>query len=188
MSLVLHTERLTLRPLDASDVDIVIEIFTDKEVRRYTGGPLDEDEIRREMPVTIRRGGNGCIGIWCICDKLSGESLGTGALLPMPIDEEDTDWDLVMPGRLPDCDIEVGYFLKPSAWGNGYATEACKRLLETAFTESPLAVVVATFDIGNHASRNVLLKSGFTDRGMRRSYGEESPYFRITREEWLALQ
>ena len=86
---------------------------------------------------------------------------------------------------MPDAEIEVGYFLKPSAWGKGIATEACRRIVQCAFEESPLEEVVATFDPGNTASRNVLLKAGFTDRGTRRSYGEDGPYFRITREEWL---
>jgi RimJ/RimL family protein N-acetyltransferase len=86
---------------------------------------------------------------------------------------------------MPDGDIEVGYFLKRSAWGKGYATEACKRIIQMAFEESPLTEVVATFEAGNVASRNVLDKAGFVDRGTMRCYGEDGPNYRITREEWL---
>ena len=77
------------------------------------------------MKTWVRRGGDGSIGVWCIKDRQSQAKLGTGALLPMPIEEDDTDWDLVVPGQLPDAEIEIGYFLKPSAWGIGIATEAC---------------------------------------------------------------
>ena len=185
MDLVLHTERMTLIPFDASDVDIAIEMFTDPEVLKFAGGVMDEEEVRRELPKWTRRGGNGCIGIWCITSKFSGEKLGTGALLPMPIEEDDTDFYLVVPGQMPDGDVEVGYFLKQSAWGKGYATEACKRLLQLAFENSPLTEVVASYDAGNDASRNVLLKSGFVDRGMRRCYGEDAPDLRITRNDRL---
>ena len=73
MNLILHTERLTLTPFAATDVDITIELFTDPEVVKYAGGVLEEDVIRREMSNFIKRGGNGCIGIWCITDRSSGE-------------------------------------------------------------------------------------------------------------------
>ena len=188
MNLVLHSERLTLRPFGESDVDIALELFTNREVLRYAGPRKEPEVIREEMPIWVRRGGNGCIGVWCITDSGSGEKLGTVALLPMPVEEDDTDWNLVVAGQMPAADVEVGYFLKRPAWGRGFATEACKRILQFAFEDSPLNEVVASFDEDNDASRNVLLKSGFVDRGRRRCYGEDGPDFRITREEWLTLR
>ncbi len=185
MDLVLHSERLTLTPFDDSDVDIAIENFTNPAVLRFAGGVMSEDAIRRQMPNWTRRGGNGCIGVWCVAKRDSGDKLGSGALLPMPIEESDTDYDLVIPGQLPDGDVEVGYYLKPSAWGKGYATEICRRLLQFAFEESPLTEIVATHDPGNLASRKVLLKSGFIDCSPRRNYGVDGLYYRITRVEWL---
>lgn len=133
MNLVLRSDRLTLAPFAESDVDIAIQMFTDPQVVRYAGGTIGEDKIRKELPKWVRRGGNGCIGIWCISATKSGEKLGTAALLPMP-------------------------------------------------------EIVATFDAGNHASRNVLVKAGFVDRGMRRCYAEEGVDFRISRARWLAMQ
>ena len=185
MELVLRTERLTLIPFDENDIDIALELFTNREVRRYAGGVMPAQEIRDSMSRWIRRGATGCIGIWCITEAESGQKLGTAALLPMPIEENNTDWDLLVPGQMPEADIEIGYFLKPSAWGRGIATEACRRLLQFAFEESPLSVVFATFDEGNAASRKVLLKAGFIDCGTRRSYKAEGPDFRITRDQWL---
>ena len=185
MDRALNTQRLTLIPFDRSDVDIALELFTSPEVRRFAGGVMTAEDVRTSMRRWVRRGGNGCIGVWCITDSGSGEKLGTGALLPMPIEEDETDWDQVVPGQMPDADIEVGYFLKPSAWGRGFATEACKRLLQLAFEESPLTEVVASFDEGNDASRNVLLKSGFVDCGTRFCYGDYGPDFRVTRDGWL---
>ena len=188
MNLVLHSERLTLAPFDAADVDLAIEMFTDPDVLKFAGGVVEEDEIRTEMSNWTKRGGNGCIGIWCISDRSSGEKFGSVALLPMPVEEDDTDFSLVMPGQIPDGDIEIGYFLKQSAWGEGYATEAGRRLLRMALEESRLTEVVATFEFGNAASRNVLKKIGFVDRGLTRCYGEDGPNYRITRDEWLELQ
>ena len=106
----------------------------------------------------------------------------------MPVEEDDTDFTLVVPGEMPDGDIEIGYFLKCSSWGQGYATEACKRTLRFAFEEGQLEEVVATFEEENTASKNVLKKSGFVDHGYQQSYGEPGPIYRITCEEWLELQ
>ena len=86
---------------------------------------------------------------------------------------------------LPDCEIEIGYILKKSAWGKGYATEATNRLLKFAFEETPLEELVATTDLENIASQRVLEKCGLVYEGMRRAYAEECPGFRITRQQWL---
>ena len=185
MKLELNSDRLLLRPLEANDVDLCLEMFTDPEVLKYADGAQTEAEIRIEMPNWIKRGGDGCIGIWCICDREDGEKLGTVALLPIPIDDDDTDFSLVIPGTMPDGDVEIGYFFKRSAWDRGYATEACRRILQFAFEESPLSEIVATFEEENAASRNVLQKSGLVDHGTMKSYGEDGPIYRITRDEWL---
>ena len=138
------------------------------------------------MPTSVKRCAGGCIGIWCVLDRVTSEKLGTGVLLPMPIDEDDTNWDLVEGPEVPDCEIEVGYILKRAAWGKGYATEVCRRLLDFAFEETPLAEVVACIDDNNGGSRRVLSKCGLREEGKRRAYGEQTLCFRITREQWMS--
>ena len=188
MKLELHTERLLLTPLAHSDLDVALEMFTDPEVVKYVCDVMTEAEIRQEMSNSTKRGGNGSIGIWCIADRRTGEKLGDTYLLPMPIDKDDTDFSLVVMGQMPDAEIEIGFFLKRSAWGRGYATEACKRLLQFAFQEVSLNEVVASVDEDNVASKKVLEKSGLLDRGRMRCYGKDSPIYRITRDEWNELQ
>jgi RimJ/RimL family protein N-acetyltransferase len=167
-------------------VDLGIEMFTDPKVVSYVGGMRTVDKIRAEMPLYIKRCGGGCIGIWCVFDKETSEKLGTGVLLPMPVAEDDTNWDLVEGSDITDCEIEVGYILKPSAWGKGYATGICKRLLRFAFEETPLEDVVACIDENNERSWRVLSKCGLRDEGKRRAYGEQTPCFCITRQQWLS--
>ena len=62
----------------------------------------------------------------------------------MPIEEDDIDFSLVTPGKLPACDIEIGFFSKHSAWNRGYATGASRWLLGSILDETPLQEVVAT--------------------------------------------
>lgn len=188
MNLNLHSERLLLAPYTPDDLDLSFEMFTDPAVVRYAGGVMSQSAIKQNMRNWTRRGGDGCIGIWTVSDRRTAEKYGSAALLPMPIDDTSTDYSLVVPGKMPDGDVEIGYFLKRSVWGRGYATEACRRVLQFAFEETPLQEVVATFHEENLASRNVLQKAGFTDRGTMLCYGEVGLNFRITRDEWLTLQ
>ena len=186
MNLELQSERLLQRPLSESDLDIAVEILTDPKVMRYVAAVYTREQVAEEMPVVLKRGGGGCVGIWCVVDRAVGEKLGTAALLPIPIEEKDTNWDLVGGPDLPDQEIEIGYFLKPKAWGKGYATEIVKRLLKFAFEKTPLEEVVGVTDPHNEASKSVLLKSRFRYEGMRRAYASDCPGYRITRQQWLA--
>ncbi len=186
MKLELQTERLTLRPIDLDDLDLALELFTDEEVSRHIGGLQTAEKIEREMPTYIKRCGGGCIGIWCIIDKSNNEKIGTSILLPLPIDIDDTDWDLIKGSEIPDGDIEIGYVLKKPVWGKGIATEAGKRLLQFAFEETSLLEVVATLEDENVKSRHVLEKMGLREVGRRLAYGvENSADFRITKDDWL---
>ncbi|MEE9597730.1 MAG: GNAT family N-acetyltransferase [Acidiferrobacterales bacterium] len=185
MNLDLQTERLSLQPLAASDLNLALEVFTDEEIMKYIGNVLTKGEIAEAMEIETKRGGGGCIGVWCISHRTTGEKVGSVFLLPLPIEEDDTDWNLVVENQLPDCDIEIGYILKRPAWGNGYATEAAERLLRFAFEETPLEEIVGVIDPENEASRRVLKKLGLLDEGLRRAYGGQCPGFRITRQQWL---
>lgn len=186
MKLEFMTKRLLLRPLSLVDVDLATESLTDPAVTQNVMGLMTPEEIKKAMPTWTRRGGvGGCIGIWCASEKTTGEKIGTGALLPMPIEEDDTNWDMVVEGETPEGDVEVGYILKQSAWGKGYAAEICQRLLQFAFEKTSLDEIVATFDDENLKSRHVLEKCGFVDKGRRFCYGEDSVDFRITRDQWI---
>ncbi len=188
VNLELETERLFLRPLAENDWDIALETFTDPEVMKFVADVSKEENLAEEMKTAIRRGAGGRIGVWCVLQRETGEKLGTAALLPLPIEEDDTDWSLLQEDQYPDADIEVGYILKRSAWGNGYATEACRRLVQFAFEETELDEIVAVTDPRNVASQKVLRKCGLRDEGLRRAYAEECPAFRISRQQWLELQ
>jgi len=185
MNLELKSERLLLRPHRETDLDIEIELGTDPEVMKYVGEVETKEKIVQDMPKYTRRCAGGCIGIWSVIARSTQEKLGTAILLPLPIEEDDTNWDLVVGDELPDGEIEIGYMLKRSAWGKGYATEATKRLLKFAFEETPLEEIVATTDPENTASQRVLEKCGLVYEGMRRAYAVQCLGYRITRQLWL---
>jgi len=61
-------------------------------------------------------------------------------------------------------DRQLGFQLDPSAWGNGYATEALRAYLPALFTTFPGLEDVKSLVLGgNVASKRVLEKCGFVD-------------------------
>jgi RimJ/RimL family protein N-acetyltransferase len=188
VNLELETDRLLLRPLTRGDWDMALETFMDPEVMKFVADVSSEEALAAEMKAAIRRGAGGRIGVWCVLQRETGEKLGTAILLPLPIEEDDTDWSLLQEDRYPNADIEVGYILRRSAWGKGYATEACRRLVQFAFEETELDEIVAVTDPRNAVSQKVLRKCGLREEGLRRAYTEECSAFRISRQQWLELQ
>ena len=61
----------------------------------------------------------------------------------------------------PQWGVEVSYFIHPTCWGRGLATEIVSAALDLAFGELELARVSAFTRPENHASARVLRKAGF---------------------------
>lgn len=185
MKLEFQSKRLHFRPLVESDIDIEVALWTDPKVVHFITGEVSTvEEIRELMPVVTMRAGSGCIGIWCLIEKTTNEKIGHAALLPLPTDAEDTEFELLQSDQWPDRDIEIGFVLKRSRWGAGYATEACARLVEFAFLESSIDTLYATTDHQNFASQNVLKKCGFQDLGLIRAFAGHYPGFKIERQNY----
>jgi len=99
-----------------------------------------------------------------------------------------------------DCSAEdpetatFGFFLFPSYWNSGYATEAVKGLLEFAFEKLHLKNIVANCDSDNAGSRLVLEKNNmlFTKvlpKYRVREFGAtDALFFELRKDEWLRLQ
>ena len=56
---------------------------------------------------------------------------------------------------------QVGYWLGRQYWGNGFATEALKSILDFGFDQLNLEKIYAAYKIGNEGSKRVLTKCSF---------------------------
>ena len=56
---------------------------------------------------------------------------------------------------------QVGYWLGKKYWGNGFATEALKSILDFGFDQLNLEEIYAAYKIDNDGSKKVLAKCGF---------------------------
>ncbi|MDT0546953.1 GNAT family N-acetyltransferase [Streptomyces lonegramiae] len=60
----------------------------------------------------------------------------------------------------------LSYILREDCWGNGYATQAAKRVVDFAFAHTELKHLEAKHHPANPASGRVLAKAGFTCLGL----------------------
>lgn len=77
-----------------------------------------------------------------------------------------------------DGGVELSYWLTPSAWGRGYATEAGRAVVDMARHALPLRRLTAWHFTDNPASGAVLRKLGFRGTGqtmVRTSAGRREP-------------
>jgi RimJ/RimL family protein N-acetyltransferase len=183
---VLETERLTLRQFTPDDVDNLVELDGDPEVMLYlTGGrATPREEIEGEvLPWFLQyyERSDG-YGFWAAVEKATGEFVGWFHLRPRddgPADEP-----------------ELGYRLRRSAWGKGYATEGSQALIEKAFTDLGAQRVWAETMVAHSASHRVMEKAGlkfvrtFHQDWPDKIEGEEEGdvEYALTRSEWEARQ
>ncbi|MEU1670100.1 GNAT family N-acetyltransferase [Streptomyces sparsogenes] len=67
----------------------------------------------------------------------------------------------------------LSYILREDCWGNGYATQAAKRVVDFAFAHTGLKCLAAKHHPANLASGRVLAKAGFTCLGISDLHAED---------------
>lgn len=90
--------------------------------------------------------------------------------------------ELVGFAKLVDFDdeyIEVGYALLQKHWGFGYASEITTKLVEYGKKYFPEKLIIAIVNLDNHASKNVLLKQGFTLYKVDDFKGEPVEFYKL---------
>ena len=60
---------------------------------------------------------------------------------------------------------ELGYWLAEADWGQAYGTEVARAITDHAFTALGFKELVASYHLGNAASRRILLGLGFVETG-----------------------
>ena len=152
MQVFLETERLVLRRFTTGDVDNLAGLDADPDVMRFVSGgiPTSRDEIENEfLPAFLRYYQRyQAYGFWAAIEKSTGDFLGWFHFRPRE-------------GTAPD-QVELGYRMRKSAWGKGYATEGSRALIRKGFTESGVQRVTAGAIAANMASRRVMEKAGLT--------------------------
>ena len=152
----LETERLLLRKLTHDDAAAIVEEFSHPDVMEH----LDADP-----PLDTLEGAIGFINWsyewfdnksgwrWGVVLKAENKLIGTAGF---------HRWSH------SDFRAEIGYDYNRKYWGNGYATEVVRRMIQFGFEEMNLNRIEADCNEGNFGSARVLEKAGFIYEGLWR--------------------
>ena len=147
--ILLTTPRLYLRRFQADDAPLLYALDSDPEVMRFITKGQATPMTQIENEILPRLLGHYAYSPprGCFAAHLRG-------------DDEFIGWFHLRPDKLTPAEMELGYRLKRSAWGQGLATEGSRARVENAFGLWDYPKVCARTLIGNLASQRVMEKAG----------------------------
>jgi RimJ/RimL family protein N-acetyltransferase len=163
----LVTDRLTLRPPHEADAEALMRGLGNLNVSRWTG----------RVPHPYGRGDAE--------DYITRSRSTPQGELTLFITHES---ELI--GGIGITQDELGYWLAEQQWGQGFGTEAARAVADHAFTAMGRGRLLASYQLGNAASRRILRGLGFQETGQdvafSRARGAEVPIMRmaLTRQGW----
>jgi ribosomal-protein-alanine N-acetyltransferase len=173
----LSGNRVDLRSLTRQDAPAVLAIVSDPEVVKFWSSPaLQNEAAAAEMVAAIHKGfaARGFFQ-WGICRRETEEVVGTCTLLNLDAAHRRA---------------ELGFALRRSVWGQGFATEAVEVVLCFAFETLGLHRLEADVDPKNERSLRLLERQGFRREGHLRErwhhLGEfqDAIFLGLIRKEW----
>lgn len=157
MIMEIRTERLILRDFKPDDINFYMELETHFDCIEYESETVPEE-------VTLINNFNQIIELsgtdsrdkysFIILNKETNEPVGRVVL--WTIDESIREW-------------EMGWFIHPIYWKNGYASEAAKAMIQFAFETLSVHRIQALCHEHNQRSERVMINCGMYKEGILRS-------------------
>ncbi|MDD2413581.1 MAG: GNAT family N-acetyltransferase [Eubacteriaceae bacterium] len=144
--MIIHTQRLILRPVNAGDLDDLFEYSSQADVGRNAG--WKPHTTRQETQDLIDGVLLGNDAVLAIVYAGANKVIGTIGLVPDPKRQNQN-------ARM------MGYAMNQDYWGHGLMTEAVSALLRACFSSQGITLVSAYCYPENNRSKAVLRKSGF---------------------------
>ena len=163
----LVTDRLILRPPCPADADTIVRELGNINVSRWTGR-VPHPYCAADAQAFLLH-----------CSNLPEEAL----VLAITRD------DAVI-GVIGIEQHELGYWLAEGQWGKGLGSEAARAVVDHAFMNPGTTELVASYHLGNAASRRILLGLGFVETGEGSAFSKarqaEVPHMKLvlTRAGW----
>ena len=160
-------------------------INADPEVMEHFPGPLDSEASDQLLDRIEQHFDEYGYGLWALETKDAMELIGFCGLA---VPTFETDFTPA---------VEIGWRLGRDHWGNGYATEAARSVLDFGFGEAGLDPILSWAVPANHRSLAVMEHIGLRpapalDFDHPRLLGDDRlrrhVVYRIRREEWLRLR
>lgn len=164
---ILTTARLRLEPVADAHFDDLLAMNRLPEVMRFiTGKPDTPDDTLAMIARAKARWAAFGFTTWAIFEAGGTRLIGLCAIMHLGGDPANT--------------LELGWRLRPEAWGKGYASEATRRIAQFAFDELGTSSVCAVCDPANLASRRVMERLGMRDQGVAVWYERDVAVYALT--------
>jgi RimJ/RimL family protein N-acetyltransferase len=176
---ILETERLVLRAPNMDDAKAVAALAGDLRVSQNTT-QIPHPYMLSEATAWLHKVIGGSNSTFVVT-LTNGKVIGVSGLEPRP-------------ERLSGAAPWLGYWFGVAYWGQGYATEAARAVIDHAFGELGHEVLHSGARVSNPASRRVLEKCGFQWTGVGlyriRAIRSSAPVdrFRLDRGIWASLK
>lgn len=144
---MIQSSRCLLRRFTKNDFENMRKLETEPEVVKFTSlrVPQTEQQTLERLQKTLDlQPSREPLGIWAVEHLQTQKFIG---------------WIMLMPRELPYP--ELGYMIVPEFWGQGYASEITKCLINYAFEKLNIRRFSACTDLENSSSIKVLEKLGF---------------------------
>ena len=153
----LQTQRLSLEPMNETDLGAIYQIFSQEEVSRFFGQDrmVNIEQARFWLDVQMRMQALGAGMAWVLRLNATGEIVGT-----VCFDEINHEWH----------NLGISYSLHPDFWHQGLMSEALAQLIGWVFSGAlgePIHRIQALVFSKNLASVKLLQQLGFVHEGQR---------------------
>ncbi len=159
--------RVQLRPWEPYDEADLVRGANDPEVTRYTGlpSPYTAEHARAFVAAAARWWDAGTAAHWAVRDATTGDLLASVGLM-----------------RIERGEATISYWTMPEARGRGATSEAVAAVCRWGFEALGLVRIGWACCVGNHASRAVAQKAGFTiEGGTRQSFVQRG----VRVDDWI---
>ncbi|MBL7478390.1 GNAT family N-acetyltransferase [Legionella bononiensis] len=163
MLLQIETQRTLLRLLSEEDLNLVAELNSDPDVRKYfPDGVQSKEQTQQRIRQLIGFYKEYGLPCFVIFNKESNEFIGRCGF-----------------GLIETGEIEVGYLIARKFWGMNYASEALKGLLNWSKNNIKTDFIIAFAPLEHKASHRVMEKCGMHFYKEDIGHGIECKFYRI---------
>ena len=169
---MIETTRLLLRLPEAADAQALMEIHQDPEVLEQglvtlTAPPGGLDVALRNIDRMLRHWKDYGYGQWSVVEKDTANVVGCVGFYH----------------RQQQSEIEIGWIIRRSQWGNGFATEATRAVIDWTWRTTDVNHIISLIRPTDARSIRVAEKSGqrFEREGIEPISGENRSVFGIYR-------
>ena len=148
MHLQLKTERLTFRRYTMDDLPFVQSLVTDPNVMKYIGdGEVKDVGYAQQLITRMQKQYDNwdIYGLHVLEHNETGERIGHAGIVAQVIDDT--------------FELELGYWIAPAYWGQGYGFEAASTLKQYADEELELERYISAVQVGNEGSKRIAIKN-----------------------------